>query len=267
MPHHMANEGAPDETPERILPAVRRVDTPDGARLAVFVYDGRDSDGGVDKATPLLCLHGNGGSHTSFERMAQALCRERAVIVPDMRDQGISTCGSASELTYELLAEDAVCVLDALGVARAAVLGSSDGGIEALLLARDHAGRIAGIVTMGANLVPEGVEGNDEMADDERLYRTLEDDFPAARRQADLLRLMLDHPHIDVGSLAAISCPATIMAGEFDCILPEETARIAKGVPGARNVIVPGAGHSLMRDDFETVEREVRDLLARTEEV
>jgi pimeloyl-ACP methyl ester carboxylesterase len=265
MPHHMANEGAPEETPARILPEAHRVDTADGARLAVFVYDGREPGGETEAATPLLCLHGNGGSHAGFERMAQAFCRERAVIVPDMRDQGISTRGRAGELTYELLAEDAVRVLDALGVGRACVLGSSDGGIEALLIARDHPERTAGIVTMGANLVPEGVEGNDEMADDERLYRGLAGDFPAATRQADLLRLMLDHPHIDAASLATISCPATIMAGEFDVILPEETERIAAAVPGARKVIVPAAGHGLMRDDFDTVEAQVRDLLERIE--
>lgn len=252
------------EMPERVIPQVRRVDTPDGARLAVFVYDARPAD--AAEALPVLCLHGNGGSHMSFEGIAQALCRERAVIVPDMRDQGISTRGDAGELTYELLADDAACVLDALGTARAAVLGFSDGGIEALLLARDHARQVAGIVTMGANLVPEGVEGTSDMAADEALYRSLEGDFPAAARQAELLRLMLDHPHISPASLAKVACPATIMAGEFDMILPEETERIAAAIPRARKVIVPGAGHSLMRDAPEAVEQEVRALIALAEQ-
>ena len=243
-------------------PRVTRVDTPDGAALAVFAF-GEDNG-----HTPLLFLHGNGDYHGSFSKMVAAFAGERLVVCPDARDQGISGRGTAAPLTYELLAEDAVAVLDALGIERAVVLGYSDGGIEALLLARDHPERIAGFVTMGANITPDGlVEGEgDEMVADEALYRSLMESFPKAESQADLLRLMIDEPHIPAESLESISCPATIMAGEFDLIAEEETRTIAAHVPGSKLVIVPEAGHGLMRDAPDAVEAEMRELLALVKE-
>lgn len=242
-----------------IRPEVQVVAAADGCRLAVYVYEGEHADPSL---TPVLMLHGNGGDHGSFWQIANTVAQTRKVIAPDMRSQGISEPGEA-RLTYELLADDALRVLDALGIERALVHGYSDGGIEALLLARDHPERVAGIVTMGANLTPEGVyETPDfDMAADEALFLTVADELPRARERANLLRLMIDEPHIDAESLSSISCPATIMAGEFDVIRPEETTLIARSVPCSRLVIVPEAGHSLMREAPAAVEAEVLDIL------
>ena len=246
-----------------VRPTATVCETPDGARLAVFAWSPELLGAGPE---PVLLLHGNGSSHHAFWRLAAALAPERCVIAPDMRHQGVSSRGTAP-LTYELLADDAVRALDALGAGRAVVVGHSDGGIEALLMARDHADRVAGILAMGANLTPDGLSGEDlaGMEADEELYRSLADRLPKAASQAELTRLMLDHPHIDPASLAAISCPATVMAGEFDMIAEEETRAIRAAVPGARLAIAEGAGHSLMREAPEAVEAETRALLARVE--
>ena len=66
-----------------------------------------------------------------------------------------------------------------------------------------------------------------------------------AGRIAELLALMVDQPQIEASSLAKISCPVTVMAGEFDVVLPEETRRIVDAIPGAGEYIVPGAEHTL----------------------
>ena len=144
--------------PAAPLHAARFIETDDGARLAVYVYGPQDAQlEGLLSGEPVLVLHGNGGTHATYTAVIEELCeRGLWVIAPDMRAQGFSTRGSLP-LTYELLANDAVRVLDALGIARVHVLGHSDGGIEALLLARDHADRVASIVAGGANLTPDGV--------------------------------------------------------------------------------------------------------------
>ena len=231
----------------------RLVDRPDGASLAVFCY-------GDPEGTPVLLAHGNGEEHGIFGPTIDALA-ERGfwVVALDSRGQGRSTLGS-SRLTYELLTEDAVAALDALGVGAAHVLGFSDGGIEALLLARDHAERVLSVTALGANLTPEGVI--DDGWDLEGTIATLRawaghawgEDVDAdlltptpaeAAATADLLQLMLDEPHIDASSLAGITCPVTVVAGEFDVIRDDETVAIARAIPNARLVIVPGQGHSL----------------------
>ena len=39
--------------------------------------------------------------------------------------------------------------------------------------------------------------------------------------------------------------PGTVVAGEFDVIRDDETVAIARAIPGARLIVVPGQGHSL----------------------
>jgi pimeloyl-ACP methyl ester carboxylesterase len=63
----------------------------------------------------------------------------------------------------------------------------------------------------------------------------------------ELFQLMLDEPHIEPSSLAAISCPSCVLVGHHDCISWDETRAIHESIPGARLVVVPEAGHSLPR--------------------
>ncbi len=249
----------------------QRIDTPDGASLAAFVYGPEDKSlRELLASDPVLALHGNGGSHATFVKVIDRLSSAGlGVIAFDSRAQGQSTRGSAP-LTYELMAADAVTVLDALGVTAAHVVGHSDGGIEALLLARDHANRTLSIVAGGANLTPEGVVDEWDMegsvAANHRWEQwTLGSDVPEeidlsllpsaadAHRSAELLQLMIDEPNIDAVSLASIACPACVLVGEHDCITQEETRAIAGAIPGARLVVVPNVGHSLPRQAPDSV--------------
>ena len=261
--------------PTAPLKYAQRVNTPDGASLAAFVYGSYDKDlQELLSVDPVLVLHGNGGSHATFVQVIERLCAAGlGVIAFDSRAQGQSTRGTA-RLTYEQMADDAITVLNALGVKKVHVLGHSDGGIEALLLARDYADRVASIVAGGANLTPEGVvdewdmessiasqrawsawlQGGDVPHDiDPSLLPSAE----GATTAAELLQLMLDEPHIDAASLATIACPTCVLVGEHDCITREETEAIAAAIPGARLVTVPGVGHSLPRQAPDAVALQV----------
>ena len=235
----------------------RAIEMPDGARIAAFVY-GTDED-----ATPVLFLHGNGEEHGIFGPAIDA-CVDAGhrVVAIDSRGQGKSTLGNA-RLTYELMAADALAVLDGLGFGRVHIVGFSDGAIEALLIARDHPERAASVLAIGANLTPEGVleepdwnlsenvallrgwaeaDWSSNVAVDPALLSPTPDEASAT---ADLLELMLVEPHIPAESLAAISCPATVMVGEYDCIRDDETVAIWRSIPGARLSVVPECGHSI----------------------
>ncbi|MBO7673497.1 MAG: alpha/beta fold hydrolase [Atopobiaceae bacterium] len=255
--------------PAAPLSYAQRLRTPDGASLATFVY------GSLDKhAAPVLALHGNGGSHATFAQVIERLfVAGLAVVAFDARAQGQSTRGTA-RLTYEQMAADAITVLDALDVAKAHVLGHSDGGIEALLLARDHADRVASIVAGGANLTPEGVVDEWDMEGSIASQRAWSEWLQSgdvahgidpsllpsandAATAAELLQLMLDEPHIDAASLATISCPSCVLVGENDCITRDETESIAAAIPHARLVTVPGVGHSLPRQAPDAVSLQV----------
>lgn len=235
----------------------RAIEMPDGARIAAFVY-GTDED-----ATPVLFLHGNGEEHGIFGPAIDA-CVDAGhrVVAIDSRGQGKSTLGNA-RLTYELMAADALAVLDGLGFGRVHIVGFSDGAIEALLIARDHPERAASVLAIGANLTPEGVleEPDWNLSENVTMLRSWADaDWSSvgdidpsllsptpdeAAATADLLELMLLEPHISAESLGAISCPTTVMVGEYDCIRDDETVAIWRSIPGARLSVVPECGHSI----------------------
>jgi len=260
---------SPYERPSSIPLLAKTIRMEDGARIAVFVYGSRDNE------APVLFLHGNGEEHGIFGPAIDAcVAAGHSAVALDARGQGKSTRGS-EHLTYELLARDAVAVLDALGIRRVHAVGFSDGGIEALLMARDYPERVASVLAIGANLTPEGVheEGGWNLAESAEMLRAWADGEWAAHEDVDasllsptpeeasvsaeLLQLMLDEPHIPKESLASISCPVTVMVGEFDCIRDDETVAIFSAIQDAELIVVPECGHSIPKHRPDALVREL----------
>ena len=279
QPHFPSPYSRPTQAPSRAYEHV----TPDGARIAAFVY------GEGAGRLPVLMLHGNGEEHGIFGPVIDAATAAgHPVVALDSRAQGKSTRGTA-RLTYELMAADAASVLEGLGCGRAHVLGFSDGAIEGLLLARDRPELVASLVSVGANLTPETVEDEGgELAaacasldawarywkegEGEGLIRSgsvdpelLSPTPVEAARTAELLHLMDVEPHIDATSLSAIGCPTTVVAGEFDVIDEAETRRIHESIPGSRLLIIEGCSHSIPKEDPEGLARCLLDTIARGE--
>ena len=259
---HFPSSYAP---PSRPPAYAARIAAADGALIASFIYlpDGARLEEALSGSlgAPVLMLHGNGEEHGIFGKVIDgANDAGHWVLALDSRAQGKSTRGT-QRLTYELMAKDALDVLDALGIKAVHILGFSDGAIEGLILARDHGERVLSATLLGANLTPEGVldcgwdmegtaKANEawaawaaETADVDLALLTPTPD--EARATADLMRLMLEEPHIDPASLARIACPVSVMVGEFDCIRDDETVAIFCAIADARLAVVPGCGHTL----------------------
>jgi len=270
---------SPYERPHTPLSFAQRIERPDGAFIATFGYNTEST-----AQTPILFLHGNGEDHEIFGPIIDA-CVEVGypVYALDSRAQGQSTRGTA-KLTYEVMANDAIGVMEALDLKRCHLVGFSDGAIEALLIVSKHPELVASLTSIGANLTPEGVnnEGWDPQATIQRLLDWAEwvENLPKdgaidptlmsptaqeARQQAELLNLMEIEPHIDPESLKSISCPTTVMAGQYDVIKPEETKRIVRAISQAQLFISEGHGHTLPKeapdDVIEVVLKTVKRML------
>jgi pimeloyl-ACP methyl ester carboxylesterase len=98
-------------------------------------------------------IHGNGGSIHDMAAQIDYFRKRYKVIAMDSRDQGKSG-DSADTITYEKMAADLAALLDHLKAGPANVLGWSDGGIEALLLAVRYPAKVNKIASMAANLNP-----------------------------------------------------------------------------------------------------------------
>jgi pimeloyl-ACP methyl ester carboxylesterase len=129
----------------------------DGLRLHVRAYGARASS-----ALPVVCLPGLARTAADFEGLAPILSsdRGRLVVALDYRGRGKSQY-DRNPANYNLQVElaDLLAVLTALGVGRAAFVGTSRGGILAMLLAVARPTAIAGCVLndIGPVIEPEGV--------------------------------------------------------------------------------------------------------------
>lgn len=119
----------------------RRVDC-GAVRLAVH-EGGREAGSGP----PVILLHGFPQTHMAWARVAPRLAEDFRVIVPDLRGYGGSDAPAddAGHTAYSkrTMAADVVGLMDALGIAQAAVLGHDRGARVAYRLALDHPARVA----------------------------------------------------------------------------------------------------------------------------
>lgn len=96
---------------------------------------------------PALLLINSLGTHMGmWDDQFEALSSRYELIRYDARGHGKSTTGSQAEATLEQLADDALAVLDACGVARAHVCGVSLGGMTAMQIAQQAPDRVLKLV-------------------------------------------------------------------------------------------------------------------------
>ena len=224
---------------------------------------------------PLLLLHAFPLDHSMWERQAP-LADSLRLIAPDQRGFGASR-GSPPQ-SIEQLADDAVALLDALHVAAPAVVcGVSMGGYVAQHVATRHPDRVAALVLVDTKLeadTPEARAGRADLAAkvgrlgpsilaDAMVPRLLAAATPAPAADRadveDLLRRTITTQPVDTiqAALAALGArpdmtdamrrvrvPTLLVVGAEDAITPPACMEAAMQVlPGARLLVVPGAGH------------------------
>ncbi len=128
----------------------------DGLRLYARVYQGP-----ADAAPTVLCLHGLTRNSRDFEDLAPHLQRRYRVIVPDLRGRGFSA-RDPNPQNYQpgTYVQDILALFGKVGAARVAVVGTSLGGMLAMMLGCSYPALIAGIVLndVGPEIDPAGIE-------------------------------------------------------------------------------------------------------------
>ncbi|CAN5858488.1 alpha/beta fold hydrolase [soil metagenome] len=200
------------------------------------------------KGTPLLMLHGNGGNISAFEKQIPFFSRFFQVIAVDSRLQGKSG-GDPDSLSYDLMAKDFCALVDYLKLDSVYVLGWSDGGINAILMAMQCSGKVKRIAFTGANVVPDSTAVSG--ADIASMKDFVENDKKASRTEKTLTRMMILEPNIPYAALAKIKCPVLVMAGDHDIIKATHTLQIFQSIPGAQLCIFPNSNHGVCQQHPE----------------
>jgi pimeloyl-ACP methyl ester carboxylesterase len=207
------------------------------------------------QGAPVILLHGGLGNADCWGNQVPALTERYQVIVVDSRGHGRST-RDARPYSYDLMAADVLALMDHLGIAKASIVGWSDGGIIGLDIAMNHPERIDRLFAFGANSnvagLKEGIDQNPTFAafieqagkDYERLSPT-PGEYDAFLEQIGAM--WASQPNWTAEQLGRIKAPTVIADGEHDeAIRPEHTAELARQVPGAKLLILPGVSHFAM---------------------
>ena len=125
-------------------------DAPDGTRLA-YTDEG--------EGLPVLCLSGLTRNGTDFDYVAPHLGDVRMIRL-DYRGRGGSDWADPATYTIQVEGGDALALLDHLGIGRAAILGTSRGGLIAMLLAYVAKDRLIGacLNDIGPVVDPKGLD-------------------------------------------------------------------------------------------------------------
>lgn len=130
----------------------------DGARLAFRDQERRCVKNGQAQGPVVLCLSGLTRDMADFDYMMPHLPPVRLIRM-DYRGRGASDWTGADSYTVQQEADDALALLDHLGVEKAVVIGTSRGGMIAMYLAHVARHRVAGILLndIGPELAPLGL--------------------------------------------------------------------------------------------------------------
>jgi pimeloyl-ACP methyl ester carboxylesterase len=208
----------------------------------------------------VLLLHGFAGTpETDFEAQLPHLRRHYRVIAPHLHGYGHSSQRSRYALSYYRDdVADMIALLDMFKIERVRVLGFSDGAIVGLLLAALHPERVKMLAVLGAQPTinaqdaagirhwlleePLAEKWQTQMAElhGEPYWRSL----PGMYVEVQEALVAAGGVLITDAELASIRCPALIMHGKRDRIVPVDYARvIAEHIPGSQ-LLLFDAGHA-----------------------
>jgi 3-oxoadipate enol-lactonase len=241
----------------------------DGARIHYEIAGRADGE-------PLLLVQGLGADLKGWAAQRYALGRRYKLLLVDNRGAGGSD-KPEGPYDLEVMADDAVAVLDAEGIADAHVLGASMGGVIAQLIAVRHPARVRSLVLSctACHHHPwrvELLEGWAELAE-ARGMRALTTEairwlvgprhharfrlpfgllgplvlnIPAHAFAAQARAITATSDDLR-GELRRITVPTLVLVGTQDILTPlSDAEELVDLIPGAELSIVPGAAHGVM---------------------
>lgn len=235
----------------------------------------------MGRGPALLLLHGTGASTHSWRDVAPELGRRYTVIAPDLPGHGFTSAAREEQYSLPGMARSVGALLDELSVSPTLLVGHSAGAAIALRMVLDGCPSPQAVVAINGALLPfRGLQGQ-LFSPAARLLSRL-DFVPrmVARRAGDptaVLRLLHDTgsriddtgvalyrrlirspSHVaatlrmmaawDLGSMIPrypdIEIPVLLLVGEADgTVPPGEAERVARLLPAARVLRLPGLGH------------------------
>lgn len=243
---------------------------------------------------PVLFLHGAGSNAATWWQQLPAFTARHTCITMDIRCFGRSVA-PVQEFDLDHFVADALAVLDAAGVERAAFVGQSLGGFIGLKTALEHPERVAAFAACDSSLAIDhpvlldtiarrrithqaaSIEQRslgpwflEHCADKAQLYAQINHFNPSAHSIPDaewgaaLAGALGADELVPMEALRRVACPTLLLVGSEDPIVPVGVMReVQELVRGSELAVVDQAGHSAYFEKPQEVNRVVLNFLER----
>ena len=189
----------------------------------------------------MILLHGNGENSGYFQGQIDVFSKFYHVYAIDTRGHGKTPRGTMP-FTIRQFADDLLGFMDEHKIAKAHLLGFSDGGNIAMVFAMQYPDRVSRLILNGANLSADGVKRTTQIPIEigYKIARKFSDKSDSARKKSELLGLMVNEPNVTPEKLTEIKAKTMVIAGTRDMIREDHTRLIAEHIPGAELKFIKG---------------------------
>ena len=215
------------------------------------------------RGTPVVLLHGGYTDSDIWQVESWLLSYHYKVIEIDSRGHGRSTDGDGP-ITYELMADDTLALLDQIGVHNAHFVGWSDGAVIGSMIAAFHPERVNQLVLIGdAYRNDVYIPAFSLLMNNDTLFNAFIDGlfkpkYVAVNPNPEHWPVFRDKLHrlwqspcyfasqpVDycLEPLQQIAAPTLVIVGDNEIIQASHTQAIVDAIPDARLAVIPLASH------------------------
>ncbi len=204
----------------------------------------------------VVLLHGGMSSSESLIRkVGPRLATHFRLGAFDRRGHG-RTADTDEPFSYEAMADETIAFLEFIG-RRAHLVGHSDGGNVALLVALRRPDLVKRVVVIGAVFNYDGLVDppeidfeSDDFVEWTSVYGTMSPNGAAHAKVMAVKseRMLKSGPTLDLAHLRQIEVPVLVMAGDDDVATLAHTCAMYESIPESQLAIVPGASHALLKE-------------------
>jgi pimeloyl-ACP methyl ester carboxylesterase len=225
---------------------------------------------------PLLLLHGGFLTNETWAPQRADFAADHRTFLPERRAHG-HTPDVEGPLSYRDMAQDTIDFLTSVVGGPAHLVGFSDGGVVALLVAIARPELVRKIAVTGANFKPASEIGPAEALDAltpdapememfRSMYEAASPDGPehwpvVVGKMVEMIRA--EEPDIPMEDLGGIGAPTLVLSGDDDIIPLEHTIELYRAIPNSELAVVPGTSHAHFMEKPWLVNRIVLDFLEK----
>lgn len=131
----------------------------DGCKLNAAIFKAKKN---ISKSAVVL-LHGGGPDHQSLLPLAQRICHDRTVVLPDVRGYGKSVCYDSTSYTWANYASDINDLLNFLQIPDAVIGGAGIGTTISLKTAITYPERVSGLILISIEDIEDDKHKEEEI--------------------------------------------------------------------------------------------------------